>query len=105
MRAELLEMVGGDTEVLREIVGLFLEDVPMRLAALSEALHEGDLTATYRAAHTLKGAAGNFGVPAIMQAALAVEQQAKGGDLAAARQAAAALEDQIAVLVQELKEL
>jgi HPt (histidine-containing phosphotransfer) domain-containing protein len=105
MRAELLEMVGGDAEVLREIVGLFLEDVPMRLAALADALQAGDLTATYRAAHTLKGAAGNFGVPDIMQAALAVEQHARGGDLAAARQAAAALEDQLARLVQELKEL
>ena len=105
MRTELLDMVGGDTEVLREIVGLFLEDAPVRLTALHDALQAGDPEATYRAAHTLKGAAGNFGVPAITEAALAVERCARDRDLAAARDAAAVLEREMAQLVDELRAL
>jgi HPt (histidine-containing phosphotransfer) domain-containing protein len=105
MRAELLEMVGGDLDVLREIVDLFLEDAPVRRAALREALAAGDLNATYRAAHTLKGSAGNFGVAAITEAAVTVERHAREGDLAAARAASAVLEAHIDLLVNELRAL
>ena len=105
MRTELLDMVGGDEEVLREIVALFLEDVPARLGDLRQALDAGDLTATYKAAHTLKGSAGNFGIKAITDAALTVERHAREQNLAAARTAAQTLEAELDLLVKELRDL
>ncbi len=71
----------GDETLLAEIVDLFLEDTPPRLAALREAIESGEAEALDHAAHTLRGSSGNLG--AARMAALCGELQgaADAGDL------------------------
>ncbi|MFA5353838.1 MAG: response regulator, partial [Thermodesulfovibrionales bacterium] len=53
--------VDGDREFFAEVVGIFLEDCPKLMGEIHNALKEGSAAALGRAAHTLKGSAGNFG--------------------------------------------
>lgn len=63
----------------REVVALFVEDVPRRLQAVEEALAAGDAPALSRAAHALKGAAGNIGAVAVQAMATTLEADALHG--------------------------
>jgi HPt (histidine-containing phosphotransfer) domain-containing protein len=105
MRAELLDIVGGDEDLLHEISALFLEDAPGRLATLKDALNARDGRALYRAAHAIKGSASNFSVPAIVEAALRVEALAIEGQIDAAAAATARLETLVDALLDELRAL
>jgi HPt (histidine-containing phosphotransfer) domain-containing protein len=82
--AALRERVEGDAELLAEIVELFLEDSPRLMGEVRAAVAAGDAGALKRAAHTLKGAASNFGAAAVVAACLELEAMSRSGDLAAA---------------------
>src|SRR5436190_16020451 len=71
--AAVLERVEGDVELLREIVELFLEDSLRLREEVRAAVAAGDAAALRRSAHTLKGAASNFGAAAVVAAALQLE--------------------------------
>jgi two-component system, sensor histidine kinase and response regulator len=77
--------VGGDTAVLHEIIGLFLEDAPVLIGTLRVGLATSDAVAVNAAAHTLKGAAGNFDATGITTLAQRLESRNREGDVAAAR--------------------
>ena len=62
--------------LLSTLITHFLEDVPTRLAALQDALQQGDAGALARVAHELNGSSGNLGVRKMRQ--LCVELQALG---------------------------
>jgi two-component system sensor histidine kinase/response regulator len=100
--ARLLALLGGDEELLAELVALFATDAPERLAAARDALVRGDAAAVQEVAHALMGAAGNLRATAVRDAALHLETLASAGDLADAGDAidglARALEDALVVL-------
>jgi two-component system sensor histidine kinase/response regulator len=50
-----------EADIVAEVVSLFLQDAPERLATLQVAVERGDLDLAVRAAHTLKGSAGHLG--------------------------------------------
>ncbi|HEY6291275.1 MAG TPA: Hpt domain-containing protein [Terriglobia bacterium] len=54
-RAVALDRVEGDWELLREVIGIFLECCAPMLAEVWQASARGDMKATERAAHALKG--------------------------------------------------
>ena len=91
--AEALGYVGGDRELLRELVGIFLDNCPKRLSELREALGRRDCQALQRMAHTIKGELGSFGAKAAVEAALRLETMARAGDLTDAEVACAALDE------------
>ncbi len=62
--------------LLSTLITHFVEDGPTRLAALQDALQQGDAGALARVAHELNGASGNLGVRRMRQ--LCVELQALG---------------------------
>jgi len=101
-RAALLDRLEGDQELLLEIVELFLEDCPRRLAVGRQAVNAGDLVTLVRIAHSLKGSAANFGGADASSAALAVETAARAGDLTAATATWQRLEAEIAWLTAAL---
>jgi HPt (histidine-containing phosphotransfer) domain-containing protein len=72
----LLDPDGGDT-FLREIIGIFLEDTPKRLAEIDQSLAAGDTATFVRAAHTIKGASSNVGAAALRAVAEQLEHHAK----------------------------
>lgn len=70
---DLREELGG--EVIIELVELFLEDTPEQLKAMNNAISSDNSEALKRSAHSLKGSAGNLGLP-ISQFAAKLEQYA-----------------------------
>jgi HPt (histidine-containing phosphotransfer) domain-containing protein len=104
-RATALERIGGDSALLRDIARLFLQEYPMLLAQIRTAFTGGDAREVERAAHSLKGAAANFCAAPTVQAALAVETLARGGDVSGAGEPIARLEAELARMHRELAEL
>ena len=51
----------GETDIVAELAGIFLDDARPRLSALEEAVQNGDAPAVESLAHTLKGSSGNMG--------------------------------------------
>lgn len=85
--ASLMKHVGGDREVLREIIAIFLATVPQMLADLRSAVVSGNSRKVEQAAHALRGSARNFFSASVEQAALALETMGRNRDLADARSA------------------
>ena len=101
--AELMERVDGEVEFLADTVQMLEADGPALVAELRAALVSGDAPAVGRAAHALKGMISNFCAPEAQQSALEVERIGKGGDLAPAPAAVAALEERMEALIAELQ--
>ena len=91
-RRETLARMDGDWELFREVAGIFAADSRKMMAQIRDAIAAGDPPGLNRAAHTLKGAIGNFGAPAPFGLALKLEQLGKSGELSGARQRCQALE-------------
>jgi HPt (histidine-containing phosphotransfer) domain-containing protein len=89
---DLFDLLGDDREALAEIVDAFLDEAPLRLAELRDGLSDGDAALVGRAAHTLKANAATFGARPLEARSRAVEETARGGDLAGAADAVAAVE-------------
>jgi two-component system, sensor histidine kinase and response regulator len=100
---EALDRVEGDRELLAELVKLFEEETPKLLAEVRDAIAKGDAKTLERAAHTIKGSAGNFGAQPASQAALDLEQLARSGDLSRATELMEAVEREIKRLLPELE--
>ncbi len=98
----LAEVVDGDVEFLRELARLFGEETPHLLADMGQAIESGDRALLQRAAHTLKGSAGNLCGKRAAEAALLLEQFAQAGDFVQARQAHTLLGNEIGKLHQAL---
>ena len=73
---ELLERVGGDAALARELLGIYAQSYPARMAAIRSAAEAGDFAAVAEVAHELKGAAANLAAKAALAATVRVEQSA-----------------------------
>jgi len=68
---------GDHDEFLREIVGIYFEDTPRRIAELEESLAAGDQAKFTRAAHSVKGSSANVGAMAVRAVAEQIEHKSK----------------------------
>jgi HPt (histidine-containing phosphotransfer) domain-containing protein len=73
----------GDDSFVREIIGIYLEDLPLRIAALKSARLTGDTALYTRSAHTIKGSSANVGAAEVQKLAERLEHQSKKDPLAA----------------------
>jgi two-component system, sensor histidine kinase and response regulator len=94
-RAEALERLDGDEELLQELCEIFLNESPKLVQKLRQGLAEGDSEALKRAAHSLKGEASYLAAACATQAARRLEDLSKEGDLAQAGEALAVLEREL----------
>ncbi len=104
-RKEIHERVGGDLQLLHELIDLFFADCPRMWQNLRDALSQGDAVKLTRAAHTLKGSIGVFGAKSAREAAERVEELARDGNLAQAAEAVIQLESELERLKPTLLEL
>ena len=93
-RKELLDRLDGDEELLREIIEVFLKDIPLQMEKLKAALPNGEAAVVQRQAHTMKGAAANINAELMRQGAWEVEMAAKEENWQKARALVEALEKQ-----------
>ncbi len=81
---ELHDRLGGDRELARELLSVFLEEHANMSSGVEDALNAGDTAALKMKAHGLKGMAANISAGALRDISLRVEQAADRGDLAGA---------------------
>jgi len=99
-----LEVVDGDKDFFKEIVGLFLENLPDSIAQIREAIANSDSNALDKAAHSLKGSVGNFGAKRAFEAAYRLEIIGREGRLAETDAALSKLEKELKDLEAAMKE-
>jgi len=73
----------GEPDVLREVLTLFLAEVPPRLDRVRNAWTAGDIEGIHRAAHSLKGSAGNIGATALFAVCKELDEKSRSGDVGA----------------------
>lgn len=63
----------NDEELAEIIIAGFLSDIPLQILALKQHLQTGDIAATGRQAHRIKGASANISAEALRVAAHDIE--------------------------------
>ena len=86
-RAQALESLGGDEELLANVASLFVDEAVSYRQALIDALAAGDAATLQREAHTVKSVLATFAYEAGRERALRLEQLAASGNLEAAKAA------------------
>lgn len=74
----------GEPDVLEDVLRMFLQEVPQRMDKLRIALAAGNIEEVHRAAHSLKGSAGNIGAQSLFAVCKTLDDVSKAGDLVAA---------------------
>jgi len=97
-----LNYVGGDRALLDELLGIFVEDAPLRMEAIRRALAGREAADLTREAHTIKGALKVIGAATAAGLAQGLEALGRDGNMGEADKLAAALEREIDRLMQSL---
>ena len=83
-----------EPDIVTELIDLFLRDTPPRLAALKDAIKEGDAQALSQTAHTLKGSSANLGATRLAALNAELEKKASHGSLEEASRLLAQLDNE-----------
>ena len=102
--ADLRALNPDDPGFLRELVELFVQDVPGRIAEIEQALATTDAVLLTRAAHTIKGSCSNFGATNLHRLSHEMEIQGKSAAFAAAAASLVALRHEFALVAGALKQ-
>jgi len=102
-QAGLAALFGGDTKLLRRVVGIFLDDCPHMVTKIKKAITAQDPEALANAAHGFRGAVNNFGAAEIVEMARELETKGRQGDLNGADEIWRRLERAIPVLAESLR--
>ena len=102
--ASLRARVGGDAELMGDVVHLFLEDCPARLADIQAAIEGRDPERIRTSAHALKGAAGNLSATGLFEAARTLERIGAECRLEAAEAAWRVLTEEAAHAIEALRQ-
>ena len=98
---ELLSRVDNDQELLRELVQLFKEECPL-MKSLQDAVSKEQMKTLETTGHTLKGMLASMSATRAALAASRLQEIGRGGKHSQLKEALAALESEIAVLIPEL---
>jgi signal transduction histidine kinase/CheY-like chemotaxis protein/HPt (histidine-containing phosphotransfer) domain-containing protein len=101
----IVARLGGDAEMARELAAVFLDDYPARLDEVRAAVASEDADLLRRAAHTIKGAVGNFSEDGAYAAAWRLEEMGRNADLGDTKTALATLEGELSLLRPVLEKL
>jgi signal transduction histidine kinase/CheY-like chemotaxis protein/HPt (histidine-containing phosphotransfer) domain-containing protein len=99
-QSELLERLGGRTEMIPRFVGLFCKGVVPELEGLAAAVTSDDADGVRRHAHAIKGSAANIAALRVNRIAAEIEKSAKEGDLTEAPQRLALLHDEYQTFIK-----
>jgi two-component system, sensor histidine kinase and response regulator len=102
-KGQTLEALGGDENLLQEVVRIFLEQAPKHLDALRLAIAQGDAAAIEAAAHSLKGELGYLCVPEIHRRARELEEDGRNSNLAGAAALLPQFEADVSALLHSMR--
>jgi two-component system sensor histidine kinase/response regulator len=97
-RSAALEMLGGDENLLNEMIEIFLADSPKLLGRLEQALLQRDQSELELAAHSLKGELMYLGVQETTETAEKLEAAGRTGKMHGAEELLKELRSRLAVL-------
>ena len=100
---DALDRLEGDSEMLQELLNLFLEEADAMKQSVHNALEARDAGLLCKAAHTVKGALANISATSARDAAFKVEQLAREDHMAQAAQAVRELDVQLERLCNALQ--
>jgi histidine phosphotransfer protein HptB len=104
--ANLKDLNPGDNgEFLREIVGIYIEDTPKRIAELRASMASGDVKTFTRAAHTIKGSSANVGAQILKSLGERMELISRTEGLASVASLVADCDAEFARVAVELRRL
>jgi HPt (histidine-containing phosphotransfer) domain-containing protein len=101
--AEAMRQVGDDAALLREVMGLFIQELPQREADVRQALERRDAKGLERAPHSIKGSCAVFGATATRDAANRLELLGRAGSFEGAAETSALLSTEAARLTADLR--
>jgi HPt (histidine-containing phosphotransfer) domain-containing protein len=102
-RDAMLRGLGGDQNLFREVLRIFLEEAPRAVAIQRDAAELGDTVVMERIAHTLRGDLAYLALPALVKLAGESEDASRRGDLEQARPLALTLEQAIMAVCLEVR--
>jgi HPt (histidine-containing phosphotransfer) domain-containing protein len=73
--------VPDEPDVLTEVLKLFLDEAPPRIARLRNAWTAGNIEEVQRIAHSLKGSAGNIGAHGLFEVCKTLDDLGRSGTL------------------------
>jgi HPt (histidine-containing phosphotransfer) domain-containing protein len=76
----------GEPDKLARIVGLFIDDVPLRLDELRQAVERGEAQKVEETAHMLKGGSGYMGAVQMAEICAGIQGLGASGELSRAPQ-------------------
>lgn len=97
-----LERVEGDRVLLEELFRLFVDECHNSMGQIQEAWRSRDTLMLGRLAHTLKGSSANVGANRVSDVALALEREARSGNLDNAPKLIADLKREVERVIPEL---
>jgi HPt (histidine-containing phosphotransfer) domain-containing protein len=95
----------GEPDVLTEVLTLFLSEVPPKMTRLRNACSSGNIEEMQRAAHSLKGSAGNIGAQGMFDVCRQLDGLGRSGNLEAASTLVAALDVEFDKVQAEIRRL
>lgn len=96
---------GDGDAFLKEILGIYLEDMPIRIAELHRSNTSGDVESFIRAAHSIKGSSSNVGASEVRAIAEAIEHHSRKQGIAGQEEQIARLETAYGQVQIELQKL
>jgi HPt (histidine-containing phosphotransfer) domain-containing protein len=102
-RSVLGDRLMDDGDLIAEIIAIFLEDVPRRIASLKEHLISERTAEAGEQAHSIKGAAADVGGEIVRAVAFEMEKAGKAGDLEALKKTMPVLEKEFERLKEAMK--
>jgi HPt (histidine-containing phosphotransfer) domain-containing protein len=103
-KAGMLARMMDNEELAREVIEVFLDDVPEQIEVLRGYLETVDATGAERQAHTIKGESANLGGEALRAVAFEMEKAAKAGNLEYVMAHLPELENRFTQLKRAMKE-
>jgi two-component system sensor histidine kinase/response regulator len=104
-KTKALENLGGDMDLLKEIIEIFLDDFPNQIKQIREGILTGDAEVVEHAADSLKGSVANFAAKRAYDAAYRLEVLGREGNLGEANEALGDLDKEIEEMKNALNEL
>ena len=101
----LFRRLGGDADLVSQVLDLFVLDCPARLAAIQAAFDRDDVDELRRAAHALKGVAGSISATELADHARILEQLASQPLLEKARLSFVTLSAEAGAVITTLRRL
>jgi two-component system, sensor histidine kinase and response regulator len=103
-KVEALDRLGGDQQLLQELIQIFLEESPKLMSKLQKAVSDSDAEAVMQCAHSMKGELSCLGGDDAAKAAQELETMGRNKTLAGSADALVTFEREFAAVTLLLKD-